>query len=254
MSADIAIVGGGLAGLSAAARLARLGAETVVVEAGPSVGGVATTERVGGFLAERGPHSFADPEPPVRDLLADTGLLERCVQLGSVARTRWIVRAGRLVPAPLTPAAVADSPLFDPEVRARILAEAALPPAAGPGDESVAAFVRRRFGSEAATWLADPLVTGFFAGDPERLSVRYALPRLRELELEHGSLITALARGAVPARRSRSFPEGMQALARGLAAVPGVAVRTGSRVRRISRAAGHFQLDLERGEASPPRA
>ena len=74
-------------------------------------------------------------------------------------------------------------------------------PATRPVEESVATFVRRRFNQEVLDYVANPLVAGIFAGDPEQLSVRHALPRLQALEQSHGSLIKAMIK--MPSRRAR---------------------------------------------------
>ena len=70
-------------------------------------------------------------------------------------------------------------------------------PRSGPGDESLADFVRRRLGDEFLKWPIDALVGGIYAGNPERLSVRHAFPRLALLEEQHGSLILGQIKGGI---------------------------------------------------------
>jgi oxygen-dependent protoporphyrinogen oxidase len=239
--ASAGVVGAGAAGLAAAYRLARLGHDVTVYEASDRPGGSVRTERRDGFLAEHGPNTMQAPTEAVAHLFRELGLAERQVESGPVARTRYIVRAGRPQALPLSPPAVLTSSFFSPRARLALLTEplAAAPP---PGDESVAAFVRRRFGAEFLDYGADPFVGGVYAGDPEALSIRHALPKLHALEREHGSVLL----GALKAGRRRggsgratgliSFRDGMEELVGRLARALGNRVRLGHPVLGVRRA------------------
>src|SRR5205814_32148 len=136
---------------------------------------------------------------------------------------RYIVKSDTLVPLPTSIGSFVSTPLFSAGAKLWLLGE---PFRARAGEEeSIAQFVRRRIGSEFLDWAVDPFVSGVYAGDPARLSVRAAIPRLYALEAEHGSLfIGALARafagsggGAQPRGRLISFRRGMQSLPRAVA-------------------------------------
>lgn len=226
----VAVVGGGIAGLAAAATLLDQGIEPTVFEAGDRAGGVVGTIRRDGFLAETGPHSMTAPPGPVLQLLDRLGLVDRCLPPRPAARNRFVVRGGRPVRLPGSPGELLSSDVLSPAAKLRILGE----PFVGTEpaeDESVASFVSRRLGTEALDYLADPFIAGIYAGDPARLSIRHALPRVYQLAHRHGSLF----RGALATLRTRtrtgrtppmfSFPGGMTELPDALAR------RLGHRIR-----------------------
>ena len=138
-------------------------------------------------------------------------------------------------PPPLKP--FFKSTLFGLPAKFRMAAELVIPRAPRTGDESIAGFVRRRFGAEAVTYIAEPLLAGIHAGDAERLSMRALFPRLLEAEAKLGSVIRAFRREPRPVNSDgvfRSFPNGIAELVDGLMkAVPKESVRCDSNVTRI---------------------
>jgi oxygen-dependent protoporphyrinogen oxidase len=207
------IVGGGVCGLTAAWRLRRHAAEAglplevTVVEADARPGGKVVTERLDGFVVEGGPDSFLASKPRAAELARELGLGDRLVGCAAAPRRVWVARGGRLVELPaglqmLVPTRLGPflaSPLFSWRGKARILAERWVPARRanrGDVDESLAAFVRRRFGSEALERLADPVTSSLHLGDPERLSLEAVWPACAELERRFGSV----ARGVRAAR------------------------------------------------------
>lgn len=182
----VVILGGGIAGLTAAFRRKSEG-ETVVLEAGPAPGGSVKTVREDGFVVEGGPNTLRTSEAADR-LLADLGLEPRVVKADPKA-PRWIVREGRPRAIVAGPGALFNS-VFTTGGKLRLLKEPFV--AARPADledESVASFFARRFGPEAARYGAGPMVSGVYAGDPNTLSTRSAFPRLWEAEGRSGSVI-----------------------------------------------------------------
>jgi oxygen-dependent protoporphyrinogen oxidase len=157
--ASIAIVGAGITGLTAAYRLKQRGSRVVVYEASDRIGGVIKSERRNGYLAELGPNSLASPSAGVAALLAEIGLDARRVTAAPEARTRYIVRRGRLVRLPMSPPELLTSRLFSNAAKLAIFGEPLMEASDSAVDESVAAFVRRRFNQEVVDYLANPLVT-----------------------------------------------------------------------------------------------
>jgi oxygen-dependent protoporphyrinogen oxidase len=254
--ASVGVVGAGAAGLAAAYQLMRLGHEVVAYEAANRAGGSVATERRDGFLAEHGPNSMEAPSGVVAQLLRDLGLDERRVDANPVARNRYVVRNGRPQPLPLSPPAVLISSFFSAKAKLTLLTEplASAPPA---GDESIAGFVRRRFGQEFLDYAAAPFVSGVYAGDPEALSMRHALPRIHALEREHGSVLKgaikrAGRRAGGGGRRApvpMSFRDGMAELTDRLAAVLGTRIRLGTPVTRVRREERGWAVDGKDGAA-----
>jgi len=206
------VVGGGVTGLSAAHRLGeRLResgrtAEVAVREAGDRLGGVVATRAQDGFLVDDGPDSFLSDKPWARFLAERLGLGPRLIATDPAYRASFVVHGGRLVATPagfqmLAPGRLRPlwrSPLLTPLGKLRVTLEAWVPPRPGGGDESVAGFVRRRFGRELLERLAQPLAAGIYGLDVEDLSLEATFPRFLLLEREHGSILRALrsARGA----------------------------------------------------------
>ncbi len=236
------VIGGGLAGLNAAYQAKRTGAEVRVLEATGRAGGVVQSHRESGFLCEMGPNTLLNRDPALHQLLADLGLESEIVEAAPAARERFIVRDGKLVPVPMSAGQFLTTPLLTAAAKLRLLAEpwARARTTNKPTEESLADFARRRLGAEVFTYGLEPFVAGIFAGDPEKMSVRHAFPRLQAMEDEHGSL----ARGAIHALRNRpkssparliSFEEGIGALPRALAAQLGEALTLNTRLMSLEK-------------------
>jgi len=181
---DVVVVGAGITGLTCAYRLQKLGVNTLVLESGDRVGGVIRTERVNGYLVERGPNSLL-PTPHTFGLLKELGLEDELEEADPKA-PRYIVVNRRLRAIPFGPLSFGGifRALAEPMVRSK-----------SAGDESVASFFRRRFGTQVLDRIAAPFVTGIFAGDTEKLSVASVFPRIVEVEKQSGSVILGMLRG-----------------------------------------------------------
>jgi len=225
---DAVIVGGGISGLATAWGLQKRGLRVAVLEAADRVGGTIGTTRADGCLVESGPNSMLETSPAIGQLLDEIGLAGQRLVANPAAKKRFVLRGGRLIPVPMSPGGFFATPLFGLGTKLALVREPFVKPAAGDRDESVADFVRRRLGREFLDYAINPFVSGVYAGDPERLSVRAAFPRLAELEAQHGSLIRGQIAGALERKRNPekskhsaamvSFGEGMQALTDGIAA------------------------------------
>ena len=204
---DVVVVGGGIAGLTAARTILKRGLSCVVLEAGPRWGGVVHTAREAGFLFDAGPDSILAQKPEGVALCRELGLGDHLMPTNPRQRTVYVLRGGRLhampdgmvlgVPTRLWP--LAASGLFSPAGKLRMALEPFVPVRRDGADESIAAFVRRRLGSEALDRLCEPLLGGIHAGDPERLSMRAAFPRLPEMEQRHGGLLRGMRAAAARA-------------------------------------------------------
>jgi len=241
---DTIVVGAGISGLTTAHRLARLSRSVAIVDAAPAAGGVIGTRRRDGFLYETGPNSTLDTTPLINALLSDLGIANERIDANAVAATRYVVRDGRLIPLPGSPRAFLRTKAFTLAAKLRLLREPFIQRTRSGVDESIATFARRRLGAEFLDYAIDPFVAGIYAGDPERISVGAAFPRLLALELAHGSLIKGQIAGARARKKDKevaknvassfSFRGGMQTLTDALAkALP--PIEYGTKVQRVVR-------------------
>jgi len=205
---SVAVIGAGIAGLAAAHRLEELGADWTLFEGSERLGGVISSSRRDGFLLEHGPDSFLTEKPAALELCRQLGLGDEVLGTSPEHRRSFVARGGRLVPvpdgfylvAPVRPAAFLASPLFSWSGKLRMMAEPFVPARRAPGDESVADFVRRRFGREALDRAGQPMLAGIYSGDAEELSIAATMPRFVAWEKEYGSVLRGLRRRAAAAR------------------------------------------------------
>ncbi len=218
----VVIIGAGISGLATAVWLDAAGVKVLVLESSLQAGGVMRSERFDDFLIETGPNSLLETTPHIGELIALAGVQEQVVYPDGAGSKRYILRGGKIFPLPMNPPSFLATPLFSLRAKLRLLREPFIKPAPPETEESIAAFVRRRIGSEFLDYAINPFVAGVYAGDPAQLSVRAAFPKLHALEQNYGSLI----RGAIRGRKERaaraekakdrarmlSFREGMGAL------------------------------------------
>ena len=240
---SVAIIGAGLTGLTAAFRLQQRGVPATVYELSDRVGGVVQSWREAGYLAEHGPNTLLETSPKITDLIRAVGLQGRCLDSDPRAANRYVVRGHRPVALPGTVFQFHTTRLFSLSAKFRLLREPFI--GRGTGEESVGAFVRRRLGREFLDYAIDPLVSGIYAGDPMRLSVQHAFPRVYHLEQKYGSLIRGQVFGAGERRRRAevskatarklSFDHGLQVLPDALHGQLRDAVQLGAPVSGITR-------------------
>ena len=245
MTVDVVIVGGGIAGLSAAYELHARGRSFALLERTSRPGGVILSEEVDGYTIDGGPDALLVQKPEAIALCKEIGLGDRLVPT-KPPRLAFIQRNGRLhalpsssvpgVPTRLGP--FLRTGLFTWTGKLPLGAELFVPPRKAGADESIGSFMRRRFGDEATAYLAEPLLAGIHAGDVERLSIRALFPRLVETERTHGSLLAAFRRDRTPRTSPdgafRSLPGGLSEMVRALVAtLPQPSIRLNTAVRRV---------------------
>ncbi len=199
---DVAIVGAGISGLSAALFLKQKGLSVLLLEKEERPGGNIRTEEKNGFLIEYGPNSIMDTTPALHRLIEGADVADELLYAGERAQKRYILRGGRLRALPTSLPAFIKTDLFTGGAKRRLLREPFIKPYDGKEDESLAAFVVRRLGREFLDYAINPFVAGVYAGAPERLSVRHGFPKLYRLEQKYGSLIRGTIGGMRERRRS----------------------------------------------------
>lgn len=205
----IAIVGGGISGLSAAYYLSQAGHDCTLVEASPRLGGVIRTERVDGCLVEAGPDSFIAQKPWAMELIRELGIEDQIIGSQDHLRRTYVLRDGRLVPLPdgiqfLIPTRIRPiltTPLLSLAAKARMGLELLHRAPSESPDRSVAEFVIDHYGREVNEYLAQPMLAGVYGGAPESLSINAVMPRMVELEKQFGSVTRGVLDGM---RRAKS--------------------------------------------------
>jgi oxygen-dependent protoporphyrinogen oxidase len=193
---DTVIIGGGISGLSAAYYLAKAGATATILESRPRLGGVIQTEHVDGCTIETGPDSFLSVKPAALELIGELGLADQVIGSNDHLRVTFVRKNGRLIALPdglmmMVPTKIlplVTTRLLSWSTKFRMGAELLRSPAPQAGDQSVAAFVEEHYGPEAVDYLAEPLLSGIYGGNPADLSVNSVLPRFVELANRYGSL------------------------------------------------------------------
>jgi oxygen-dependent protoporphyrinogen oxidase len=258
-SCDVLIVGGGIAGLASAYELQRRGVGFTVMERARRPGGVILTEQVGGFTFDAGPDALLIQKPAAITLCKELGLGDRLFPT-SLPRAAFILRGSTLHPLPESSmlgiprnvSALAATRLFSVAGKVRMAAELFVPTKRDGADESIASFIGRRFGLEAVTYLAEPLLAGIHAGDVDCLSMRALFPRFLEAERKYGSVLRAFRQIRQPKSSHGAFmslPGGLQEIVDALVRVlPQDSVLLDAGVRSIVRH-GRYEVTLESGDA-----
>jgi oxygen-dependent protoporphyrinogen oxidase len=241
----VAIIGGGITGLTAAFKLHRQNVPVVLYEAGNRVGGVIQSIRHDGYLAENGPNSILETSPVIGGLIDDLNLQNRRLYSDERSNKRFLIRNRKPVPLPCSFWGFLSTPLFSTGAKLRLFAEPFIPRSLPAREESLAQFVVRRLGHEFLDYAINPFVAGVYAGDPAHLSVRHAFPKLYDLEQRYGSLIKGQVLGSRQRKRRAevskqnakklSFDEGLQVLPDALAVRLRPNIRLNSPVQHLER-------------------
>ena len=279
----VVIIGGGIAGLSAAWSLREhcpaTDFEIVLLERNDRFGGNIRTERADGFLIEGGPDCFLSEKPWAMELSRRLGLSDKFLPTNDRNRKTFVLSGGALhvlpegvilmIPTKILP--LATSSLISWPGKIRMAAELFIPKKKDSSDESLGDFVRRRLGKEALDKIAEPLVAGVHAGDPETMSVRASFPKFAQLEEESGSLIRGMVKKMASMHKARKaaaaaggaerkkvtmfmtlrdgLSELVDTLSERLSKMENTILRKGVPVSSIEKKDGRYAVRLEGGES-----
>ncbi len=209
----VVVIGGGITGLSAAYMLQKAvesgkQVDYLLVEKDDRLGGKIWTEQIDGYTVEGGPDCFLADKPGCFDMARETGIEDRIIGSNEASKKTYVFADNRLnrlpdglmglVPTKLVPFAL--SPLISWPGKIRMAFDLFIPKKQGDEDETLGSFVKRRLGKEALDKIAEPLIGGIHAGDPDKMSLKATFPRFIQMEQNYGSLLRAMlaARGKMP--------------------------------------------------------
>lgn len=255
------IVGAGISGLATAHALLECqpDLDLRVIESSDRPGGKIWSEKTSeGYLCEWGVNAFLDSKPKTIELAKSLNLSP--VTSYDASRHRFVYSEHELRKLPGSPPAFLKSDLVSWPGKLRIAMET-LVPRASKDEETLKEFAIRRLGREAYEKLIDPMASGVFAGDPEKMSVNSCFPRIKEIESEYRSLILGLIKlqikakkagkkdtpQAGPAGKLTSFYNGMSELSDAIATRLGDRLQLSTSIESLSRESGHYTLHLSNG-------
>jgi oxygen-dependent protoporphyrinogen oxidase len=252
---DCIVIGAGISGLGVAAQLVMQDASVLVLERAARVGGTMLTQQAHGYLMDFGPTTILHTTPGIDTLVHFAGLTQDVCFANPQHTKRYVVRRGALHPLPSGPVSFLTSRLFSPGAKLRLLKEPFI--GAGRREESIGAFTQRRLGREFLDYAIHPFVAGVYAGDPARLSVPWAFPKLYALEQQYGSLLKGALLGSRARHRQQwrsgeyskqhaqifNFRHGLHTLPEGIAARLGQRVLLNCRIRHLVREADGYMIE-----------
>ena len=247
------IIGSGLTALARAWQFKQGGQDCDILETSDQFGGSIQSHRDGDYLSEEGPNSIQVNSSEVDNFLKSIpGYQDRVVAASNDSKRRFILRNGKPMGVPTGLLSAIATPLWSFSGKLRALKEPFIAPICPKKEESVADFARRRLGHDIYRYGINPLIGGIYAGEPERLSLRYAFPKLYALEQKYGGIL----RGSIAIMRADrkscvtkvekqiiSFKNGLAELPQLLVAALGESVHTNLSIKSIQKIGADWRVD-----------
>ncbi|WP_372635339.1 protoporphyrinogen oxidase [Fodinibius sp.] len=234
----IGILGAGISGLSTAYALSQKNIDVTVYEKEAVIGGAIKTAVIDDWLVEEGPNTLMVKSTELWELLDSLELNDKILETNGIAKKRYVVKNNRPLPLPLSVFDFLKTNLLSLNAKFRLLKEPFVSKKK-QSDESIASFISRRLGSEPLDYAINPFVSGIYAGDPKKLSVKHTFTSLWEMEQNHGSLLKGLIkrkrRGTSIKRSLISFKEGNQSLPKAMAEVISGSIDTETEITSINK-------------------
>ncbi len=256
----VIILGAGISGLATAYWLQKDGFDVHILEAKKEPGGAMETVSKDGFTIDFGPNSGLETTPLISKLAEEVGIKEKMIYANDESNKRYILKDGELYALPTSPVAFFNTKLFSAKAKLRVMGE----PFIGKSDngyyQSIADFVERRLGREFLEYAIDPFVSGVFAGDPHKLSVKSAFPKLYRLEEVYGGLVKGMIKGAKERKQRNeeskqsakmfSFIDGMQSFPKAIAEKLNDRIEYNCKIRFISKSANGYEITYSTNDES----
>lgn len=254
----IVILGAGISGLATAFWLNKKGFDVTILEAQNQVGGAMKTSHEDDFLIDFGPNSGLETTPLIRQIVDEVGLSDEMIYASEISSKRYILRNDKLHELPMGLSPFLKTKLFSVKGKLRLFGEPFIGKSADGYYQSIAEFVERRLGKEFLDYAIDPFVSGVFAGDPTKLSVKSAFPKLYRLEELYGGLVKGMIKGARERKKRAeeskqsakmfSFKSGMQTFPKAITKTLEGKIALECRVKSVERPHCHGQREAGRVE------
>ncbi|MDA3861140.1 MAG: protoporphyrinogen oxidase [Melioribacteraceae bacterium] len=255
MNKNIVIIGAGITGLATAHWLKKDGYNVTIIESNYEVGGSMVTEQENGYLIDFGPNSGLETSPLIKILVEDLNLSDQFIYGNKAGNKRYILRDDNLHVLPTSLKDFLSTKLFSVKAKLRLGLEPFIGRSKDGYGQSISEFVTRRLGSEFLDYAINPFVAGVYAGDPDKLSVKSAFPKLYRLEELYGGLIKGTIKGARKRKKSGeeskqsaamfSFKDGMVTLPKAIHAEFGDNILLNSRVTSVDKKNDKYQITYE---------
>lgn len=256
----IAILGGGISGITIAYELKKAGKEFILLEADNEVGGKIKSIQQDGYTFELGPNTVLINNPEIKNLLDELDLTQEVIQPDEEAvKKRFVLFNGKMEALPSGPGGIFTSKLISLRTIFRVLAEPLKKPLPSNEEESLANFVRRRLGNQIYENFVYPFVTGIYAGNPEKMTMDFTLKILKDAEQEHGSILRGMMKimkikkaennaAKIPKQKIFTFKEGLQRLPLRLAEEFKNEISCNARVSKITKQTSTYQIEYLKDE------
>jgi len=252
MSKKIVIIGAGISGLATAHWLNKDGLDIKILEANSRVGGSMISEKEEGYLIDFGPNSGLETSPLIRELVDNLNLKNNFIYANKEGNKRYILKKNSLQPLPMSPKEFLSTKLFSTKAKLRLGLEPFIGKSEDGYYQSISEFVIRRLGKEFLDYAINPFVAGVYAGNPDKLSVKSAFPKLYRLEELYGGLIKGTIKGARERKKAGekskqnaamfSFVEGMATLPKAIYSNLGDKILLNSPVTSVIKTDGKYRV------------
>ncbi|MEM7161123.1 MAG: protoporphyrinogen oxidase [Bacteroidota bacterium] len=238
------ILGGGLSGLASAFYLKQKGEKFLLIEKEEQCGGVIQSFELDGAIFDKAAISFS-LTPEIQEMISALGIEDQLLYPKEQSKNRFIYSANRLHRLRPSPLSILTTSLLSWKAKRRLLKESKVS-SRSDQNESVADFIRRRFGNELYEKIGNAVMGGIYAGDPEQMEAAFVLKRFVDLEKKYGSLTKSMkAEKGRNKRISVSFKKGTQDLTKALEKYANECILCNTSIEKIVRKDGHWEIQCE---------